>query len=259
MNSQWKVTNDFTTISSNGHFLKVPIIGGLPIERYESIGWSFESKVYFGFGSSNKAGMGPKWSNITNSMNYRYTNEIWVLETKNNTVSQLKTTGTPPSPRVGCAIGQLANRLYVHGGAANRETYMDFFMLDLTSNHWTSLSNYGLTRPVAFHSLSPMNLEKLMLVGGGSYGNYVSDKVMIYDASENEWNDPLPDSPALWYQKALVCNSNEVLLFGGVVNKANDRFSTAVIAVNGTPHYGPCSLFLRLLFIFLNFILSLAK
>ena len=68
---------------------------------------------------------------------------------------------------------------------------IDFFELDMNTNQWTELKDFGLPYAVDHHSLTPIGPKQIMLLGGAEHwaGRGASNKVLLYDAEKSTWKE----------------------------------------------------------------------
>ena len=64
-------------------------------------------------------------------------------------------------------------------------------MLDLQTNLWTELKEFGLPRPIAWHTLTFVSQKQIMLLGGAKdwMGKGASDLVMLYNTATSTWTE----------------------------------------------------------------------
>ena len=238
LNARGNRTNGLSTLSPGGRFRRIAVVGDLPLPRDDSVGWTFEADLYFGFGSNygeSRRERGVKYiegGNWTGSKKGEgYTNEILKFNRKRKSFSPLLTTGSPPAPRDECGVAKQDDKIFVHGGKGEgRNPLRDFFQLDMKTRQWTELREFGLSRASRGQSLSVISPNQLLLVGGGDYGQYISNSVLIYDTAASSWTEDqrLPAEfcgaeGGLWRHKAVVVKegnrASKVICLGGNTDK----------------------------------------
>ena len=166
--SKWKMTNHVSILDATGRFVQVAVVGNLPLPLYRAVGWTYNNHIYFGFG-------------MLTTKRAR-TNEIWKFDPMEKSFSQLSTSGSPPEPRVLCAVARLGSKVYVHSGYGRNDRLNDFFQLDLQTLQWSKISEVGLSHATDGHSLSVISPSQLLLVGGLD-----SNLTMIFNADNSSW------------------------------------------------------------------------
>uniref|UniRef100_A0A0G4FAI6 Uncharacterized protein n=1 Tax=Chromera velia CCMP2878 TaxID=1169474 RepID=A0A0G4FAI6_9ALVE len=83
-------------------------------------------------------------------------------------VCDLKQHGDAPAGRVAAQIATVGTRLYLHGGADERQAYADLNMLQIETTSWKEQTTGGFSKPSARfgHSLNVWRDDKLVLFGG---------------------------------------------------------------------------------------------
>lgn len=161
-------------------------------------------------------------------------NDVWRFDVTSNTWDQVSTTGTPPRTRYGAAGGVYpgSTLLYVSLGFAG-ERFFDTFILDTSSNQWSTRFCEGNCHPYAptypharcLHSGSLVDPDRLVIYGGCLSGGETggpcpSGDSWIFRNSEQEWTR-LPDcaSPRTYSSMALLPEVNgqkRIVLYGGI-------------------------------------------
>ena len=149
----------------------------------------------------------------------RWLNDTFHLNTHSMKWTELSTTGTPPSPRQGCAYAQCAGKGFLFGGyefknptSANN----DLHMFDLTSHVWTQL------QPTT-GSLPPERQESQMIVRGtdliiyGGDANWVFFDCWVWSIEEKSWREVEDYFDQRWSHTACYTSDDDnVLVFGGI-------------------------------------------
>ena len=200
-NGSYPHTNCLSSLTLDGRFRRITINGDKPFPRYESIAWSYEGDLYFGFGISSgvdlKAGEkyieGGEW--IWGPGRGR-TNEILKFDMEQKSFSLLVTSGPSPDPRWEFGFTKLDEKIYIHGGYGRAYRSDDklndkykannIFQLDLKQRKWFKFEEFGFSKGIKWHSLSAISSRQFMLIGGR--GRFQDSKVaMIYDTKRRSW------------------------------------------------------------------------
>ena len=87
-------------------------------------------------------------------------------------------------------------------------------MLDLQTNLWTELKEFGLSRPIAFHTLTFVSQKQIVLLGGAEdrwgNGEGASDLVMLYNTATSTWTES-QRLPPNFYGEGTGLSSHKVV------------------------------------------------
>ena len=132
------------------------------------------------------------------------TNQILKFNLKAESFLSLVTQGSAPKPREDCGCAKQGTQVYIHGGQTKSNLLRDFFMLDLQTNLWTELKEFGFSRPNAYHTLTFISQKQIMLLGGAEEysGKGASDLVMLYNTTTSTWTES-QGLPLDFYSKGI--------------------------------------------------------
>ena len=160
---------------SNGHFVWSKITvkhrKHSPSPRYSHSGWEYEGKLWI-FG-----GRGPSPVNYLNDYGdfiNRYNNQLLHFNpsatTDNEKWTNVKSTGTVPSPRCGQATTALGDNVWMYGGASDQSTASnDLYELNMRSLTWTHIQTGQIKPHYSFCSLNATTDCRIVLHGAPSH------------------------------------------------------------------------------------------
>lgn len=142
-------------------------------------------------------------------------NDVW--QYKDGDWSLVNTTGTAPSARrlAAAAFDPKMNRLYVYGGATAEDTLTDTWVLDVTSDTWSRVSENTPALRVGATMAYGSARDELILVGA----NKTTGTAETYRWSGSAWTKLSPAThPACVAQGALVDqrHTGRLVQVGGV-------------------------------------------
>jgi N-acetylneuraminic acid mutarotase len=152
----------------------------------------------------------------------KYSGDTWACDLTAKAWTNLKPTGTLPSPRASQAMAYdpVGDKLIVFGGYDGKTYYGDLWAYDLTRNAWNTLTPTGAA-PAARHgnSLVYDPQSKKMILFGGYNGSTQYNDTWAYDPAANSWTDlkPTGNLPAGRDSQAMAYDSDDkvMVLFGG--------------------------------------------
>ena len=191
------LSNHLSTLSPNGKFTRVNVVGKQVLPRAASCSWSFNRNPYFAFGRSKEESyqkcaldgedymaIDPEYWDLCDN-DYNKTNEILEFNKREGIFTRFETEGIPPLPTdvnsnyySSTAVAAINEKVFVLGEI--------FFQLDMSSRQWTRFKDYHLR--LRDHSLSVISENELMLV------NEKESIQRIYNVDDDSWTDgpPLP-------------------------------------------------------------------
>jgi N-acetylneuraminic acid mutarotase len=161
--------------------------------------------------------------------NHGWINDTWAYDPGANTWTELKPSGTVPSPRADLAMAYdpITRRLILFGGqgetADKTGPYNDTWAYDSVANAWTELKPAGTLPPprVAAAMAYDPATKKIILFGGWSRSDtpgYFND-TWAYDSAANTWAELKPSGtlplPSCAQSIAYDPSSGRMILFGG--------------------------------------------
>ncbi|KAH9893954.1 hypothetical protein C8Q73DRAFT_497053 [Cubamyces lactineus] len=97
----------------------------------------------------------------------RHYNDTWEFDTTTKTWTELRCTGTIPSPRSGHSATVIGRVMYVFGGQGSDGSALgDLFAFDISDRHWHTFENIGFApSPRAGHTLASLGTRVFVLGG----------------------------------------------------------------------------------------------
>ncbi|CAM1295013.1 MEGF8 (predicted) [Pycnogonum litorale] len=153
-------------------------------------------------------------------------NDLYLLNVDKNNWHKIVETGNKPSPRYfhGSSYVPSTNKLYIYGGLDKHEVFGDFWMFDVNHNTWTQLQGKDLP-PLAGHTLTNINDERLILIGGFSPQHGFNEDMYVYDLERDIWSVESVSGaiPVGLYGHSAVyhAKSKAIYVFGGYLYKVD--------------------------------------
>lgn len=224
--------------------------GQVPAPRDKAAGFCHEERLFFfgGFGPPIREPMG-MWlyehgtfvmdeDTLQNRESRGWNNQLLVFDPKNNTWSNPRYQGEPPSPRAAHAMTKIGDKVWLFGGRHCDTRTDELHCLDLSKKSWSGRTPPRGRWPCGrtWHSLTAISHRYLFLYGGYSQDRTPLSDAWILDTHTLLWTEiDIPDNhPRLWHT-ALLSNNQEVLIFGGcqgdILNHEQDCGHTNEILV----------------------------
>eukprot|EP00945_MAST-04E_sp_MAST-4E-sp1_P000699 g699.t1 len=148
-------------------------------------------------------------------------NDLFCLDTANDplTWKVVKTTGRPPSSRLGHSATAFEDRMFLFGGTDGINDYNDLYEFSPKTGHWSELANIAGTAPKPSPNYSLHVLRNNLIVLGGSASDTCMSVFMVNLVGEKRWWE-LPsfrapfDPPSCRYLYASTCLSSVNRQFG---------------------------------------------
>ena len=142
-------------------------------------------------------------------------NDLFCLDTANDplTWKVVKTTGRPPSSRLGHSATAFEDRMFLFGGTDGINDYNDLYEFSPKTGHWSELANIAGTAPKPSPNYSLHVLRNNLIVLGGSASDTCMSVFMVNLVGEKRWWE-LPsfrapfDPPPCRYLYASTCLSS---------------------------------------------------
>lgn len=153
----------------------------------------------------------------------RWLNDLWLLDTRNNSWRPVQARGTPPEPRaahaaVRCSVDGKDSMLVV-GGNDGSSLYGDVWQLDTTTLTWIKMQVKGTkVRPRAGHSLSVVGNFAVLFGGSRGWSTETFSDVLALDLARKTWlrvNTSGLRPPAARSGHGACAIGNRVFVFGG--------------------------------------------
>ena len=210
-------------------------------------GWSFPIQNIQPGAEFNKdvKGWGAGWNN-----------EFHKYNTETNTWSYVETSGPLPKPRAACSFLMIDNhRALMFGGRIQLKRESDVYILDLSTNVWTSVIT-PLSPSVPWpserslfstHLVSSPTSDNPLVFGfwGMDNNSEVIDDYWLLDCNSMRWSSigySVTDSPTarLWCKSCSFFNTNkmtaEIFVFGGCVGPLIGPASQHSVDLPGIVH-----------------------
>jgi Galactose oxidase, central domain len=152
---------------------------------------------------------------------------------KQNSWTNLKPSGSPPPPRFGEALVQIAESgtMIMFGGASDQSNPLnDTWEYDRANNNWTRLMPLEVLPPARWGMAAAYDpgANKIVIFGGMDVDGKMLGDTWAYDVAKNEWSRLAPSSPpSARYRAKMVYDSSthRFILFGGTYLRTSSNAS----------------------------------
>jgi len=149
-----------------------------------------------------------------------FPSDIHFFNIETNTWSQPQTTGTPPSPRIGCTAVVIKDKLYLYGGGnwckdtrKYLQLYSEVWSFNFKKYEWKKESSCSEHPPMS-DFLNSFAIGNHFIVEGGWYSN-----PWAYDTISQQWKKLQTDSILNNNDSTCARIGNSVFYYGGYHNQ----------------------------------------
>ncbi|MDC1067693.1 IPTL-CTERM sorting domain-containing protein [Candidatus Kapabacteria bacterium] len=164
-----------------------------------------------------------------------FLNDTWIFDNSSGSWTEL-VPPNPPGPRTDSKMARISdNKVLLFGGYDENDDFIgETWIFDNSSRSWTELIPPNPPSPRAFHAISYLSDNKVLLFAGEDAGDILNE-TWIFDNSSGSWSElATPVSPTATTDPMIAqFSDNKVLLFGGI-DTGGDRNNETWIFDNGS-------------------------